>query len=54
MHERTFDQERRSSARRGSVMRTLSRDDRTLFSGDRIHNKERRVLARRGCDDVGG
>jgi hypothetical protein len=47
-------QERRSSARRGSVMRTLSRDDRTLFSGDRIHNKERRVLARRGFDDVGG
>jgi hypothetical protein len=41
-------QERRSSARRGSVIRSLCRERRMLFSDERIHTQERRSSARRG------
>jgi hypothetical protein len=41
-------QERRLSARRGSVNRTLPRENRTLCSGYRTPIQERRALARRG------
>jgi hypothetical protein len=47
---RRHNQERRASARRGAVMRTLSREHHTLFSSDRIHDQERRALARRGSN----
>jgi hypothetical protein len=43
-------QERRASARRGSVNRTPCRENRTLSSGWRTHNQERRASARRGSD----
>ncbi len=48
MYIRTSDQERRASARRGSVNRTLCRENRTLSSGCRTHSHERRASARRG------
>jgi hypothetical protein len=41
-------QERRALARRGSVNRTLPRENRTLCSGYRTPIQERRALARRG------
>jgi hypothetical protein len=41
-------QERRPLARRGSVNRTLPRENRTLCSGYRTPNQERRASARRG------
>jgi hypothetical protein len=40
---------RRASARRGSVNRTLCRENRTLSSGCRTRSQERRASARRGC-----
>jgi hypothetical protein len=51
MHKRTFDRERRASARRGPVNRALCRRSRVLFSGDRSDNQERRVSARRGSQN---
>ena len=47
MHKRTFDQERRVSARRGPVNRALCGRNRVLFGGDRSDNQERRASARR-------
>ncbi len=41
-------QERRASARRGSVNRALCGRNRVLFGDDRLHDRERRALARRG------
>jgi hypothetical protein len=38
-----------ASARRGSVNRTLYRENRTLSSGCRTRTQERRASARRGC-----
>jgi hypothetical protein len=49
--ERTFNQERRASARRGSVIRSLCRERRMLFSDERIHDQERRSSARRGSGE---
>jgi neutral trehalase len=41
-------QERRASARRDSVNRTLWGCNRAMFGDDRSDNQERRVSARRG------
>jgi hypothetical protein len=41
-------QERRASARRGAVIRSLCRERRMLFSEERTHDQERRASARRG------
>jgi hypothetical protein len=41
-------EERRALARRGSVIRSLCREKRMLFSDERIHTQERRSSARRG------
>jgi hypothetical protein len=43
MHKRTLAQERRASARRGSVVRSLCREKRMLFSDERTHDQERRA-----------
>jgi hypothetical protein len=42
-------QERRASARRGSVRRSPWSENRTAFTDDRLHDRERRASARRGC-----
>jgi hypothetical protein len=51
MHKRTFAQERRASARRGSQNRTLCGCNRAMFDDDRSDNQERRALARRGSQN---
>jgi hypothetical protein len=48
MHKRTFNQERRVSARRGFVLRTLGCEERRLCSDWRTSDQERRVSAHRG------
>jgi hypothetical protein len=48
MHKRTFNQERRVSARRGFVLRMLGCEDRRLCSDWRTSDQERRTSALRG------
>ena len=48
MHECTLAQEQRSSARRGSVIRSVCREKRMLFSDERTHSQEQRSSAHRG------
>jgi hypothetical protein len=48
LHKRRFNQERRASARRGSVIRTSCGQNRAMFGDWRTLNQERRSSARRG------
>jgi hypothetical protein len=47
---RIHDQERRASARRGSVIRASCGQNRAMFGDWRTLNQERRASARRACD----
>jgi hypothetical protein len=48
MHKRTFAQERRVSARRGSLNPALCGCNRAMFDDDRTDDQERLASARRG------